>query len=145
MASVERHDGGEPNVVGVEEHATHGSFEFGDLVKFASNGKVQIATAGAIDGIARKKYTGTENTIIPVELIDANGIYSVRYKASATAVSLRGDCVDFTFTAGEHTVDESGADTDAYVVGFDERDAIGTSGGRLLIRFYGTLLTATST
>jgi len=145
MASVERVDGGEPQVLTFPEHATDGSFEVGDLVKIATNGKVQIATAGAISGIARTKYTGTENSDIDVELIDLNGIYSARYKASATAQSLAGDCLDFTFTAGAHTLDESSADTDVYCVGLDPRDALGTSGGRLLIRFLYSLFTATGT
>ncbi len=71
-------------------------------------------------------------------MVNAHNIYSVAYKASATTQALVGDCLDFTFTAGAHTLDEGGADTDVYCVGFD--DAVGTTSGRLLIRFKATLL-----
>ncbi len=141
MASVERVDGGKPIVLKFEEHGTPGSFSIGDLVALASNGKVQIATAGsAVLGIARRGYTGTENTDIEVELISLDGLYSARYKSSATSQALVGDLVDFTYTAGGHTLDESGASTDAYVVGLDPRDDLGDSSGRLIIRFLPTIV-----
>ena len=139
--SVERITG-EPQVVELPEHGTPGSFKRGDLVKLASNGKVQIATAGVILGIAQRDYTGTENTLIPVDMIDSQSLFVARYTASSTTQSLVGDCVDFTFTAGAHTLSESSATTDAYVVRLDPRDAVGTSGGRLIIRFKSTLLGA---
>jgi len=145
MASVELYSETVPQVLTFPEHATSGSFSAGDLVKIATNGKVQIATDGVITGIARRGYSGTENTVQEVELIDPNAIYSARYKASATAQSLAGDCLDFTFTVGGHTLNETSATTDVYCVGLDPRDAVGTSGGRLLVRFFGTLLTATGT
>lgn len=109
------------------------SFEEGDLVKFSS-GTVVIATAGAIDGIALKDASGTASTVIPVELIDYNKLYVATYKSSATAQTLVGSLVDFTFTAGAHTLDEDGASTDAVCYGF--YDAVGTTSGKLLIKFY---------
>ena len=145
MASVELYSETVPQVLTFPEHGTPGSFSAGDLVKIATNGKVQIATAGVVTGIARRGYSGTEDTVQEVELIDPNAIYSARYKASATSQSLVGDCLDFTFTVGGHTLDESSATTDVYCVGLDPRDAVTTSGGRLLVRFFGTLLTATGT
>jgi hypothetical protein len=144
MASVELYSETVPQVIVFPEHATSGSFSAGDLVKIATNGKVQIATAGVITGIARRGYSGTEDTNIEVELIDPNAIYSARYKASATAQSLAGDLLDFTFTVGAHTLDEGSATTDVYCVGLDPRDGAATS-GRLLVRFLGALLTASGT
>jgi hypothetical protein len=144
MASVELYsEVNAPQVLPFPCHATDGTFSAGDLVQIATNGKVQIATAGSISGIARTAY-GAENKVINVELIDPANVYSARYKASATSQSLVGDCLDFTFTVGGHTLDESDAATDVYCVGLDPRDGAATS-GRLLIRFYGTLLTADAT
>jgi hypothetical protein len=116
----------------------------GDLVANDTNGELVIATAGVIAAIARKAATGTASTLIPIELLQINEIYVARYKASATGETLIGDCLDFTFTAGAHTLDESGATTDVYCVGLHPDDGALTS-GRLLVRFYGTLFTATAT
>ncbi len=144
MASVEYYAG--PRVaplIGVEG-ATQ-AFHPGDLVTIDTSGYVIIATAGSIAGIARQHATGTTGANIEWEPICADAVYSAKYKASATAQSLVGDCLDFTFTVAAHTLDESGATTDVYCVGLDPRDAVTTSGGRLLVRFFGTLLTATGT
>ena len=137
MASVELISGN-PIVVKATEHATDGAWKAGDLLIIGTNGKMQIATAGAIYAIARSDASGTENTVHEIELISFDNVYSARYSGT-TSVALIGDCVDFTFTAGAHTLSESGATTDAYVVGLDTRDAVGTSGGRLLIKFYPAL------
>jgi hypothetical protein len=136
LASVELKSGN-PQVVQIQEAAAGSANDFyaGDLVKTNTDGELVIATAGAIMGIARRAATGTASTEIPVELISADNLYVAKYKASATTEALVGDVVDFTFTAGAHTLDESAASTDADVVGLDPRDALGTSGGRLVIRF----------
>lgn len=145
MASVELYSGLNPQVVDIQEAAAGSANDFydGDLVKCDGSGELVIATAGAIQGIARKTATGTASTEIPVELIDIHSIYSARYKASATAEALIGDILDFTFTAGAHTLDESGATTDVYCVGLHPFDSVGTSGGRLLVRFLYSILTGT--
>ncbi len=147
MASVELYsEGGRPQVLPFPEDATHGTFSAGDLVFIHTNGKVRIAVAdGPISGIARTKYTGTTDSPIDVELLDPHAVYSARYKASATAQTLVGDCLDFVMTVGAHTLNETGAGTDVYCVGLDPRDALGVSGGRLLVRFYPVLLTASAT
>lgn len=144
MASVQYYAG--PRVaplIGVEG-ATQ-TFDAGDLVKIDTSGYLVVATAGAISGIARSNATGTTGAAVEWEPICADAVYSAKYKASATSQSLVGDCLDFTFTIGGHTLDESGATTDVYCVGLDPRDASGTTSGRLLVRFYGTLLTSTGT
>ena len=133
MPSVGWVSGTPPQVV-VAEEGTGQSYKAGDLVKFSS-GQLVIATAGAIDGIARRDASGTASTACEIELINLDSVYVGKYKASATAQTLVGAVSDFTFTAGGHTLDESGANTDVYVVALDPRDAVGTSGGRLLFKF----------
>jgi hypothetical protein len=143
MASVQYYAG--PRVaplIGVEG-ATQ-TFDAGDLVKIDTSGYLVVATAGVISGIARQDASGTTGAAREWEPICADAVYSAKYKASATSQSLVGDCLDFTFTIGGHTLDESGATTDVYCVGMDPRDGALTS-GRLLVRFYGTLLTAPAT
>jgi len=134
--SVLNYTGNSPQVIGVQEASAGSANDFyaQDLVK-STSGELVIATAGVILGIARSPATGTASTVIPVELINLNDVYVANYKASATTEALIGDVVDFVFTVGAHTLDESSATTDAYVVGLDPRDAVGTSGGRLLFRF----------
>jgi len=136
VASVELM-AGNPQVIAIEEAAAGSANDFyaGDLVKTNTDGELVIATAGAIMGIARQAATGTASTKIPVELISADNLYVAKYKAAATTEALVGDVLDFTFTAGAHTLDESGATTDVDCVGLDPRDDLGTSGGRLIIRF----------
>ena len=137
MASVELISGN-PIVVKGVEHATDGGWKIGDLLKIGSNGKWQIGTAGLFYGIARADANGAENFVHEIELISFGNVYSVTYSGT-TSVALIGDAVDFTFTAGAHTCVEGGAGADAYVVGLDTRDAVATSGGRLLVRFYTAL------
>ena len=133
MPSVGWISGPSPQVVPAQE-GTGQSYKAGDLVKFSS-GQLVIATAGAIDGIARRDASGTANTVCEVELINFDSVYVAQYKASATAQTLVGSIVDFVFTVGEHTLDESAASTDAYCVALDPRDAVTTSGGRLYFKF----------
>jgi hypothetical protein len=139
MASVTMYSGNTPHVVRGYEAASQ-SFKAGDLVYFNSDGLVAIATAGEIDGIAREDASGTTSAEVAVELIDLNAVYSCAYKSSATAQTLAGALADFVFTAGAHTLDDNGASTDAYVLGLDDRDTVGATGGRLLFRFKPTLV-----
>lgn len=143
MASVQAYTGLAPQVVPVEEAAAGAANAFydGDLVK-ATAGELVIATAGVILGIARKTATGTASTKIDVELINLNEIYVAVYTGT-TAEALIGDVLDFTFTAGAHTLDESGATTDVYCVGLHPADGLLAS-GRLLVRFFSSLLVGTA-
>ncbi len=141
MASVELFRGDPGPTIICLEHTTAGGFKDGDLVKLTS-GYVQIATAGVIAGIAHKDASGTAATEIPVELINPISTYRAAYHTDATAQTLVGDLLDFTFTAGAHTLEESGATTDVYCVGLI--DAAGTTSGKLEVRFLGALLTSTT-
>jgi hypothetical protein len=134
MASVSWQSGPSPQVVPAVEGAGTQTFKAGDLVKFSS-GTVIVATAGAVDGIARRDATGTTNSVTEIELINLDSVYVCKYKASATSQALVGALLDFTFTDGAHTLDESGATTDVYCVALDSRDAVTTSGGRLMVKF----------
>jgi len=133
MASVTRYGPADPGLIveALEGSGTQ-TFKAGDLLKFSS-GTVVIATAGAIDAIACNDATGTANTKLPVEIISNDAFYVATYKASATAQTLVGAVLDFTFTAGAHTLDESGATTDVICYGFS--DAVGTTSGKLLVKF----------
>jgi hypothetical protein len=145
MASVEYYAGPRCTPIQGQEGATQ-TFHPGDLVKLDTSGYVVIATSGAITGIACQHATGTTAATIEWEPICFDAIYSAHYKASATAQTLVGDCLDFTtLTVGAHSLDESGATTDVYCVGLDSRDPVATSGGRLLVKFYPALGVATGT
>lgn len=141
MASVELKSGN-PQVVWIEEAAASSANDWyaGDLVKTNTDGELVIATAGAIRGIARRAAQGVDNTKIPVELISHDNLYVVSNTAAATTEDLVGEMADFTFTPGEHYVTTAGT-TDVDVIGLDPRDDLGTSGGRLVVRFMATAIT----
>lgn len=136
MASVESYTGMTGNVLGCLEGTTSGSYAIADLVKTDTDGRCVISTGGKILGIARRGYTGVAATAMEVELINPNEIYVMRYKASATAQTLVGKVADLVYTAGAHTVDDASTTyKEVEIVGLHPSDAIGTSGGRLLVRF----------
>jgi len=150
MASIELYSEIQPQVLHYTVHATPGSFEAGDLVTVDATGGVKIASTNVVFlGIARTDTSGEGGSgKIPVELIDPNAIYVVRLSSAGTDTTtgatdtIIGDAVGFSaFTAGAQVVTDT-ATASAYVVGRDQRDASGTVGGRILIRFYGTALTA---
>lgn len=144
MASVELYSGLNPQVVEIQEAAAGSANDFydGDLVKITS-GELVIGTAGAFMGIARKTATGTASTEIPVELLDVHSIFTGRVASgTTTAETYLGDILDYTFTAGAHTL-AIGGTTDVYCVGLHPVDGA-LAGGRILYRFLGTLLTGTN-
>lgn len=132
MSSVVWYSGATPQVVLGIEGTTGETFKAGDLLLF-DTGTVKIATAGRFDAIARRDATGTAGGEIEIEIINLDSIYISKYTTGATAQSLMGDILDYTFTAGAHTLDESGATTDVVCVGF--MDPVGTAGGRLFVKF----------
>lgn len=149
VPSVERVTGS-PNIHYFPEKSGGGALDFytNDLVKLDSTGGLVAADAGGdntVLGIVQQNApgAGNETTMIPVDVLDGSEEISVKYKASPTAQTLVGDVVDFTIvvsaTAGS-TVDESGATTDAVVIDRDVRDEWGTSGGRLIVRFFSDVL-----
>ena len=125
---------GSPNIHEYPESAdTALDFYANDLVQINTDGEVAVATAGVIYGIAKKNATGVQGTLIPVDILTQSCEFSAKYKAAATDDSLVTDILDFTFTAGAHTLDETGATTDVVCVDHGV-DAWGVSGGRLICR-----------
>jgi len=144
MASVVAYTGLAPQIVSIQENdsASANDWYIGDLVQADGDGELTIASTGSILGIAKKAATGTDNTEIPVELINPNEIYVMKY-ATTTSEGEVGESRAITFTAGAHVVaTDSGTPgaLDVYVVGLHPDDAVGTDGGRLLVRFEGTIL-----
>ena len=143
MASVVAYTGLAPQIIEVQENdgATALDWSIGDLVKCDGDGELVIATQGIILGIALKAATGVDNTKIPVQLINPNEIYVMKYSTS-TAENIIGEMVSVTFTKSAHTCTTGGsAGTDAfYIVGLHPDDALGTDGGRVLVRFAFTAL-----
>ncbi len=136
MASILEYTGLSPQPLEFQEGASAGSFVANDLVQTDTAGQLEIAAAAKILGIADSAATGTQATKINVRLINPNEIYVIAYKASATALSLVGKRGDIVYTAGAHTFDDaSTASNELTVVGLHPGDAVGTSGGRLLVRF----------
>ena len=137
--SVLLYSGLNPQVVEIMEDddiAANGFYD-GDCVSVENTGQVILAVAGQVDviGIARKAATGTDNTPIPVELIDAHSIYVGRVNDDATtSEAYIGDCADFVFTAGAQYLAISGATTDVYIVGLEPVDGA-LLGGRVLFRW----------
>jgi len=140
--SVLLYSGLNPQVVHIDENdgASANDWYDGDLVKTDAGGEVCIATAGAMLGIARKTATGVDNTDIPVELLDIHSIYTSRVASgTTTAETYIGDILDFTFTAGAHTL-AIGGTTDVYCVGLHPVDGA-LDGGRILYRFLYSIFT----
>lgn len=117
------------------EHATSGSFVKGDPVDLAG-GKVAYITADSkIFGIALADYSGTEDTLVPVERIFPDVDY-VMVCDTTTAVAYVGEDYGLNIAAGATTVNVGETSTVSVVVqGLDPRDAVGTDGGRLIVRF----------
>jgi hypothetical protein len=134
LASVSLYTGEPGLTVSALQRAAGAANDFykGDLVLTDSSGEIGIATAGAVFGIARTTAPGS-NGAVQVELINPNATYKAIYKSSATSLALVGDVLDFTFTAGGHTLDESGANTDVLCVSLI--DPAGTTSGALEVRF----------
>lgn len=129
------------SVVNLPEHGTPGSFEVGDLVK-VDGGKVQkVSSDENIFGIALKKYTDSEDSDIPVEVIDTSKIYVAEADTTTAQTQVGNDYGLNIGAAGSMSVDigDTGT-TSVVVVGLDPRDAVGATGGRLLVKFMSAVL-----
>ena len=141
MSSVTYYSGPRGDMINVTEGTTHGSFKAGDLVIYDADGRIVIATSGLVAGIATKDATGTAGTAHLIEEITPDTKYVATYKASAITQALVGDLLDFTYTAGAHTLDETGATTDVYCVAL--KDAATTVSGQLIVKFMYTNFSCT--
>jgi len=108
----------------------------GDLVQFSGgSGRVVIGTANSFCAIARKKAqspTSGNDVECEIELLDAKNLYRMTQTAALTA-ALAGDDFDITFSVGAHTIAVASATPDGYIVALE--DPVGTTSGRLLVRF----------
>ena len=135
MAGVKRISGS-PNIRGDYTMASATpSVAQGDLVKLDGSGLVVIATAASILGIMRSADPSSTSTKVLIDVIvPDHSEFVIKYKASATAAALKTDYAGLTFTTTAITVDDT-ASGDVVIQDLDPRDAVGTSGGRLICRF----------
>ena len=147
MASIELYSGTDPQVIEFEQATATPAFDAGDLVTMASGAGVVIASSdGVYLGIAR---TGSDTLVvspnkkIPVELLNANSIYSVRLattavgdNCSAASSTLAGEGVGVTqFTKSAQMWSDSTI-LSGVCVGLDPRESTtGVVNGRILVRF----------
>jgi hypothetical protein len=117
-----------------QEGTTSGSFKRGDLVYTDSAGQIILGSAGKIFGIAMNDYTGTVSTELNVMLISPNDIYALPLNTT-TAQTNVGTQGDITYTAGAQYVTVGTSVKEVAIVGLHPADAVGTSGGRVLVRF----------
>ncbi len=141
MAGVERLTGS-PNIREYTCTSATASFALNDLVKLDSSGTLVIATTGNILGIAKTKDPASLTTKVLVDVIyPDNSRFALRYKAAETAVSLGGEAATLTFTTTAITADDGGT-TDVVIQEVDTREAVGTSGGLLIVTFKPAVLQA---
>ena len=146
MASVEVYSyTTPPNIINMQEGTTSGSFGIGDLVKGDTSGQVVIGTAAAFFGIARKGYTGTAGTIIPVELLSPDILYVMRAASSTTTAQANvGEEFAVTFTASAHTVAvNTTSGNDGIVYQLHPTDGV-KAGGRYIVKFLPTVIGSTA-
>jgi hypothetical protein len=91
-------------------NATATEFYAGDLVKLDGSGTIVVATTGAILGIALSGNPADATIEIDVDIITPNGDLFEMKKATANAVSDKGEIHTITFTAAAHTVADGSND-----------------------------------
>ena len=117
-------------------------FYAGDLVKFdLSTGGIIISTAGHTLGIAKKNAPGNVTTDVPVDVItNDSSEFAIKCNTTTTA-AMKGQHGDITFTLGGsgstgHTVTaNTTSGSDVLILDVDPRQAVGTSGGKLIVNF----------
>ena len=142
MASFAYYSGNTPEALPCLE-ASGQSFKRGDAIKFVS-GLATISTDGVVHGIAGQDASGTVNTVLVYYPPSYDNVY-VAYNSTTTAQTDVGSYFQIRdFTAGAMTVTASSAgNLDFICVALDPRDAVGTSGGRVLLRFLPPAVEAT--
>ena len=137
MASIVAYTGLAPQIVQIVSDAATDVFTDGDLVKTAS-GELGLATHSLkYIGIARTAAVTGNDQVIDVELLNPAEIYVVKCNTETALSSIGAGVTITTFTTAAQvfTVTGAGGSVDGYVVGLHPDDAVGTDGGRLLIRF----------
>lgn len=119
------------------------AFAKNDLV-YLDDSTGQIDVCGAdpalILGVALQTASGTAGTSIPVLVIRPGDLFIMRC-STTTAQAYVGDRYGIVTTTGALTVDVTDATNERVcVMGLDERDAVGTSGGRMIVSFIPEIL-----
>lgn len=135
MAGIVAYTGLNPQVLDFLEGAATQTFTDGDLVEINTSGKLTVATAGDMIGIARRDAQGVEDSVIPVELINFNEIYVILTDGTSNQNQLGLQVLITSFSAGALTIDETAnAAGEVSIVGLHPDDGAMAS-GRLLVRF----------
>jgi len=128
---------GNPSVVYIGEHTTHGSFAAGDPVKVETTGLLKIASSSAaIFGIAQGPYTATAGTPIPVIVLTPDLVWAIETDSATTpAITHLGIAYDLTISAGATVLNLAGGEsTEKFIVmELDGRDTA-AAGTRVLVR-----------
>jgi hypothetical protein len=134
MAGIKRISGS-PNIQEFTMASATPAVVQGDLVKIDGNGLVALASTGVIGGIMKSKDPSSTTTKVLVDVIlTDNSEFVIPYKASTTAQTIVGDYAAITFTSNTLSVDDS-SDGDVIIQRLDPRDAVGTTSGRVIVRF----------
>jgi hypothetical protein len=131
MAGVTRLTG-TPNVREYTMQSASPAVAVGDLVKL-NEGTLVIANAGYILGIMLDKDPSSTTTKVKVDTIVADDSTFGIKCGSTTAADSVGEEFAITFTTTALTAAEGSGDL--ILTDNDGRDAVGTSGGRLIVRF----------
>jgi hypothetical protein len=120
-----------PVIIKEYTNDTGTTYAAGELVKLSS-GVLTIASAGAIWGVALK--AAVASATIPVQLIFPGQLWEQVY-STTTSATLVGVCKDITFTTTAQNVTTTTSSPDFVIVEVSPKDAVGTSGGRLIGSF----------
>lgn len=120
-----------PVIIREYTNDTGTTFAAGELVKLSS-GLTTIATAGAIWGVALKTAVASATT--PVALIVPAQQWEIAY-STTTAATLVGTGREITFTTAGQCVNATTTNPDFMIWEVSSKDAVGTSGGRLIGSF----------
>ena len=129
---------GPNNIVSALE-ANSQTFVAGDLL-YLNSGAATIATTSQetqIFGVALKNATNvtTGNAAIPILVICPETLF-VAQADTTTAVTQVGEDYGLNYTSGSMSVDIGDTtSTSVRIEALDSRDAVGTSGGRVVVRF----------
>jgi hypothetical protein len=135
MANVWEKVSGSQYIIDAHEKASQtGLWVVGEMVNIDSTGRVVIAAAGAITGMALTAPSGTVDTTIRIDCVFPDQVWAQKY-GTTTANTLEGLKKDITFTTGSQAVASTANAADVVIQKVDSRDALGTSAGRVLVRF----------
>lgn len=119
-----------------EDDVAANSFYVGDLVYLTGGQVAVVADDAVIYGVAGAAASGTENTLIPVYVIDPSQTWIAEFDDAQTEAYV-GEDYGLNITAGSMSVNLGETTNTAVTVkDLDPRDGVTTaSGGRVLVNF----------